>query len=75
MTSQPGQQTIVIQILLDISQSKGTLTMKHCQVIEYNKGNNFFENHAKNDVARLVPDLLFFKGFIRGKSMWSAAQF
>ena len=37
MTSQPGLQTIAIHILSNISQSKGTQTMKIGQLIEYNK--------------------------------------
>ena len=39
MTSQPGLQTIAIHILPNISQSKGTQTMKFGQLIEYDKGN------------------------------------
>ena len=39
MTSQPSQQTIVIHILTNISQSKGKQTMKFGQLIEYNKIN------------------------------------
>ena len=38
MASQPGLQTIVIHILLNISQSKGNQRMKFGQLIEYNKG-------------------------------------
>ena len=37
MTSQPGEQTIVRQILLNVSESKGNLTMKFSQLIENNK--------------------------------------
>ena len=37
MTSQTGQQTIAIHILLSISRSKGNQTMKPGQLIEYNK--------------------------------------
>ena len=37
MTSQTGQQTIEIHILLSISRSKGNQTMKPGQLIEYNK--------------------------------------
>ena len=37
MTSQPAQQTITIQILPNISRSKGNQTMKLGQLIEYNK--------------------------------------
>ena len=37
MTSQPGQQTITIYILPNISQSKSNQTMKLGELIEYNK--------------------------------------
>ena len=36
MTSQPGQQTIAIQILCNIPQSKDNQTMTLGQLIEYN---------------------------------------
>ena len=55
MTSQPGKQTITINILLNISQSKD-------HVIERNKITISFKNHAENEAGRLVPDLfLIFK--------------
>ena len=41
MTSQPGYQTIVIQILPNISRSKGNPTMKFAQLIECNMRNIF----------------------------------
>ena len=41
MTSQPGLQTIPIQVLPNISQTKGNQTMKFGQLIEYNKRNIF----------------------------------
>ena len=41
MTSQPGLQTFAIQILSNISQSKGNQTMKFGQLIEYSKRNIF----------------------------------
>ena len=41
MTSKPGKQTIAIHILSSISRSKGNLTMKFGQLIEYNMGNIF----------------------------------
>ena len=44
MTSQPGQQSIVIHILPNISRSKGNQTMKFGQLIEYNMRNIFLEN-------------------------------
>ena len=41
MASQPGLQSIAIQILPNISESKGNQTMKCGQLIEYNKINIF----------------------------------
>ena len=41
MTSQPGQQTIAIDILPNISRSKDNQTMKCGQLIEYNKRSIF----------------------------------
>ena len=41
MTSQPGQQTITIQIFLNISRSYGNLAMKFGHLIEYDKENIF----------------------------------
>ena len=43
MTSQPRLQSIAIQILPNISQSKGNQTMKCGQLIEYNKINIFLQ--------------------------------
>ena len=43
LASQPGLQTIVIHILLNISQSKGNQTMKFGQLIEYDKRNIFVQ--------------------------------
>ena len=43
MKSQPGQQTILIHILSNISRSKGNQTMKFGQSIECNMMNIFFE--------------------------------
>ena len=43
MTSQPGEQTITIHILPNISRSKGNQTMKFGQLIEYNMRNIFVE--------------------------------
>ena len=62
MTSQPGEQTITIHILSNISRSKDNQTMKLGQVIEYNKRIFFFKDQAENEAGRPVPDLfLFFK--------------
>ena len=43
MKSQPGLQAIAVHILPNISQSKGNQTIKFGQLIEYNKGNMFFQ--------------------------------
>ena len=43
MTSQPGQQTIAIYILPNISRSKANQTMKFRQLIEHNMRNSFIE--------------------------------
>ena len=43
MTSQPGKQTIAIQILLNISGKKGNQTMEFGQLIKYNMKNIFIE--------------------------------
>ena len=43
MTSQPGLQTIAINILTNISQSKVNQTMKFGRLIEYNRRNIFLQ--------------------------------
>ena len=41
--------------------------MKLWQLIEYNKRNIFYKNHAENVVGRLIPDFLpFFKKALCG---------
>ena len=45
MTSQPGQQTIAIHILPNISRNKGNQTMKFGQLIEHNMRNITFIEH------------------------------
>ena len=54
MTSQPGEQTIAIHILPNISQSKGNQAMKFGQLIEYNQKIFFFKIHAQNETERLL---------------------
>ena len=52
--------------------------MEFGQLIEYNKISIFFfQNHAENELRRLVPDLSlsFLKGFISGKCKWCAVWF
>ena len=60
MTPQPDLQTIAINILANISQSKGNQAMKVGQSIEYNTEIFFFKNYAENETGRLVPDLFLF---------------
>ena len=60
MTSQPDLQTIAINILANISQSKGNQAMKVGQSVEYNTEIFFFKNYAENETGRLVPDLFLF---------------
>ena len=43
MTSQPGKQIIAMQILHNISRSKGNQTMKFGELTEYNLRNIFLE--------------------------------
>ena len=57
MMLQPGQETIALQILPNISWSKGNQTIKVGQLIEYNK-TFFFKIYAENKAGWLVPDLL-----------------
>ena len=52
--------TTTIHILPNISQSKGSQTMKFGQLIEYKKVIVFLQNHAKDEVVRLTPDLFLF---------------
>ena len=57
MASQPGEQTIAILVLPNISRSKGKQTMKFGPLIEYNKRNIFLEkSHTKCD-RKTVPRL------------------
>ena len=44
MTLQPGSQTMVIQIFLNISRSTDNQTMKFGQLIEFEIRNIFLEN-------------------------------
>ena len=43
MTSQPGEQTIAIHIMSNISRSKGNQAIKFGQLLEYNMRNIFVE--------------------------------
>ena len=57
MTSQPGKQTIVIHVLLNILGSKGKQAMKFGQLREHNMKKFSLKNHAQNLVKKLVPDV------------------
>ena len=59
MTSQTGQQTIIIHILPDTSRKKGHQTLTFAQEIECKMVNIFF--HAQYVVEKLVPDHFFKK--------------
>ena len=68
MTSQPDLQTVTIHILPNIIRSKDNETMKFVQLIEYNKRNIFFKNHAEIEVGRLfsiIMMIIFYKLTIR----------
>ena len=54
MTSQHGQQTITIQILLHISPSIGNKAIKFGQVKQDNKRKIFLQNHAENEAEKLA---------------------
>ena len=56
MTSQLGLQTIAIQILPNISRSKGNHSMKFGQLIEYNTSHIFLKNHPQIVVEKLCPE-------------------
>ena len=56
MTLQPRKQAIAINILPNISRSKGNRTMKFGQFIEYNVEIFFLKNHTQRLVEKLVTD-------------------
>ena len=55
MTSQPGKQTIAIQILLNISGKKGNQTMEFGQLIKYNMKNIFIEKSYTKCGRETIP--------------------
>ena len=46
--------------MLNISQNKGSQTLKFGQVIEYNNRNTVIQNHAEKEAEGLVLDLFLF---------------
>ena len=55
MTSQAGEQTIVIHILPNISRNKGNRTIKFGQLIECNMTNIFFEKSYTKIIGEASP--------------------
>ena len=53
--SQPGLQTIALDILPNISRSKGNQAMKYCQLIEYNMRNIFVEKSYTKCAGETIP--------------------
>ena len=56
-TSQPGEQTITIHILPNISRSKDNQKIKFGQLKEYNMGNFFLENSYTKCGRETIPRL------------------
>ena len=65
MTSQ-SSETITIDILPNISQSKDNQTMKFGQVLEYNMGNIFLQQSCRTWARETSSKILFvfLKNFI-----------
>ena len=59
MTSQPGKQTIAIQILLNISRRKGNQTMKFGQLTECDMRNIFLEKSYSKCGGETYSQTLF----------------
>ena len=57
MTSQPGQQTIAVHILPNISWSKGNQTTKFGLLIEYHMTNIFLEKSYTKCCGETIPRL------------------
>ena len=55
MTSQPGKQTIVIYIMLNISRSTVNQKKKFGQLIEYTMRNIFLEKSYKKCGGEIIP--------------------
>ena len=68
MTPKPGLQTVAIHILSNISQSKGSQTMKFGQLIEHNKRNIFLQRLSEKWGRETTSRPLYF--FLK---KWSAA--
>ena len=55
ITSQPGEQTIAIHILPNISRTKGIQAMRFGQLIEYRTRNIFVENLYTKCAGENIP--------------------
>ena len=55
MTLQPGQQTIAIHILVNISRRKGNQTMKFGQLIQYKMRTIFLEKSFSRFAGETIP--------------------
>ena len=69
MTSQTEQRIVTIHILPHILRSKGNQAIKFSQFLKFCLRNIFFfQKSCKNDIARLVPDLILF--FYKNLYIW-----
>ena len=55
MMSQPGQQTIAIHILPNISRTKGNQILKFSQLIKYNMRSIFVEKSYTKCAGETIP--------------------
>ena len=65
MTSQTGEETIAIHILLNILRSKGNQAMKFGQLISYNMRNIFFEKSYTKCGRETIPRFFSKKSKLR----------
>ena len=70
MTSQPGWQTVAINILSSISWNKDNRAMIFSQLIDYNMENIFLEKSCTNVMKKLFPD-----SFLKNQNWTSFTQF
>ena len=64
MTSETGKQIITINMLPNISRSKGSQAVKFSEFID--NMIFFFKNHDKNEAKRLISYLFLFLFFKKG---------
>ena len=70
MSSQPGKQTIALQILPNISRSKDNQTMKFDQLIKYNIRNIFLEKSYTKCGGETIPTPCFKKSKLSISLTW-----